>query len=493
MSRKTALAILIAASIFPFVTAIQVEHEFLGDDQLITLTYAKNIAAGRGFVFNTGDQVLGTTTPLFALVMAGLFFVFPSLPGTSLAVWLTAVCWGVLIWSFFIFRGAFKLTDRQAALIGAVIAVGGWVTYLGMEAYPFALLLVLSAGFAATGRPFTAGITAGLLFLTRGEGVLFFGLLWLAAWWAERSPHGEGALRLVRWAPARMGAGFSIPFAMWSVFAMLSFGNIFPNTLSAKVAQVESGLWKPFHHYLFSDWLAYWSVAPWLGSVGTVLFLALATVGLFLVLARRRALWFLPAWLVAYVAGYVILGVPGAYPWYRLPVEFVLLALVGLGLDGLMRIRRQPAVGGVVAATVLASMAWSTADKALHPTTTAKHRAYRMLSAELAELSTPGQWVAYHEVGYLGYYTELGVVDLVGLVTPDNAERVARLDFSSGFWETRPEYLIYLEGSKFIRPIIEHPQFRAEYASLLRREGFDGQALTVYRRHARPVAQLRSR
>src|SRR5438477_8755369 len=43
----------------------------LYDDGYITLRYAANIAEGRGFVYNVGEPVWGTTTPLLALVLSG--------------------------------------------------------------------------------------------------------------------------------------------------------------------------------------------------------------------------------------------------------------------------------------------------------------------------------------------------------------------------------------------------------------------------------------
>src|SRR6266496_4099807 len=36
------------------------------EDALITFRYAENLALGKGFVYNAGERVLGTTTPLFA-------------------------------------------------------------------------------------------------------------------------------------------------------------------------------------------------------------------------------------------------------------------------------------------------------------------------------------------------------------------------------------------------------------------------------------------
>ena len=72
MHRRVAVYILLFCSLVPIVAALRVDHRLIGDDPLITLTYAKNIAAGNGFVFNHGDPVLGTTAPLFALIVGGL-------------------------------------------------------------------------------------------------------------------------------------------------------------------------------------------------------------------------------------------------------------------------------------------------------------------------------------------------------------------------------------------------------------------------------------
>jgi hypothetical protein len=40
------------------------------EDALITFRYAENIAHGYGFVYNIGEKVLGTTTPLWTIVLA---------------------------------------------------------------------------------------------------------------------------------------------------------------------------------------------------------------------------------------------------------------------------------------------------------------------------------------------------------------------------------------------------------------------------------------
>lgn len=39
------------------------------DDSYITFRYARNILAGNGFVYNPGEHVLGTTTPLYTILL----------------------------------------------------------------------------------------------------------------------------------------------------------------------------------------------------------------------------------------------------------------------------------------------------------------------------------------------------------------------------------------------------------------------------------------
>jgi hypothetical protein len=74
------------------------------DDIYITLTFARNIAAGAGFVYNGGPPILGTTSPLLALLVAGVSWLLPGVSlltiATSISVttwiataWLLAACW----------------------------------------------------------------------------------------------------------------------------------------------------------------------------------------------------------------------------------------------------------------------------------------------------------------------------------------------------------------------------------------------------------------
>jgi hypothetical protein len=486
--RNPAIWVLVAASVLPLWTAFEVDHLLLDEDALITLTYAKNLARGSGFVYNHPPPVLGTTTPLFALVVALLSVVTLGGEPTFLAVLLSALCWAGLAWAVFLFRGAFGLDARQAVIVGLMLIASGWVAHLEMEAYLFALLLLVSAGLFFSGRRLLSGLACGALFLTRGEGALLFGILLVLAVVSDLKRRERGAHGPAKSAAVPLSLGFVLPVVLWSAFAQLSFGGVLPNTLAAKIAQGSTGLWRPFAVQLAQEWLPGWGRE--LGLAGVPFFnlgYVLAIAGLALVIARRSPLGVLVAWVVCYVAGYSLLGVPG-YPWYGLPVVFVLTVLAGVGLAELCslaaRVDRRGAVTAavVVVALVILRVAMPTVRAAVAEETSPRKHAYLELAGWFVEHAEPEAAIAYHEIGYLGYYTDNRIIDMMGLVTPEITPHVAAGDFSSGFWQFRAEYFVHLEGSGFQTAIVTDPRFSAGYRAVQRFPGFDGRPLTVYER-----------
>ena len=51
-------------------------HTF--EDAFITFRYAENVARGNGYVYNIGEHVYGSTTPLFTFLLAFWVLLFPS-------------------------------------------------------------------------------------------------------------------------------------------------------------------------------------------------------------------------------------------------------------------------------------------------------------------------------------------------------------------------------------------------------------------------------
>jgi hypothetical protein len=478
-----------AISVVPVWAALRTDHRLLGEDPLITLTFAKNLARGDGFVFNHPPPVLGTTSPLFAALVAGLDRLLPFGDPAALAVWLSAACWVAVLWLFLWFAGDLRLSGWQVLATAGAVTATGWVTRLDFEAYLFAALLVLAIALHARGRPMAAGVVVALLFLTRGEGLLLFGVLAVATVVSDlrgRTPRSAGP---VASPTARLAIGFGIPVLMWATYALPTFGGILPNTLAAKIAQGSSGLWQPFLGQLVAVWVPGWGRPLALASAPSLsLAWVLIAVGLIVLVRRAPPLLLLVAWTAAYVVGYTALGVAG-YPWYACPVYLTLAVLLGVGLGSVAqwlaaRVRPRVAavgLGAVCLVAVLLPLGVATARAGQPPSQ--RQVAYFEMARWFREHADTDASIAYHEVGYLGYYTDNRIVDLLGLVTPGLTEHVAAGDFAWGFWRERPDYLVYLEGSRFFEGILRDPAFQSSYRPVATLGGYDGKSLTIFQRN----------
>ena len=131
------------------------------DDAFITFRYARNILAGQGFVYNPGEAVLGTTTPLYTLLMAGLGALtggvqapFPLLALLVNALADAATC--LLLWNLGR-RLGFERAGVAAALAWAVapfsvtFAIGGLETSLYVALLTGALAAAVFANQTAWG------------------------------------------------------------------------------------------------------------------------------------------------------------------------------------------------------------------------------------------------------------------------------------------------------------------------------------------------------
>jgi len=307
-------------------------HTALNDDTYITLTYAKNLAAGRGFVYNHPPPTLGTTTPLLALLVSGLGVLIPSVESAVLAVFLTACCWAGIGWIFLLFRQSWKLRLWEVLIITLVLLSTGWIGFLGMEAYLFAFLLVLTLSLFYTERYFLAGFLGGILYLARGEGILVLGLMGLVQIFRLRRRN----LRVLRWndfkPPVILGLGGLLPLSLWGVYALSTFGQVVPNTLAAKQAQGQMATAIPFLRRLLREWLPSWGRVLSVGgmSFASVWWLFVG-LGIIHVWFRRRQWMIFLVWIAFYIIGYTALQV-SAYWWYQLPVHFVAQLLFALGL-----------------------------------------------------------------------------------------------------------------------------------------------------------------
>ncbi len=139
------------------------------DDAYITFRYARNIVDGLGFVYNLGEQILGTTTPLYTLLLALLSAMFGTGNLPTLAVLVNALADGVTCALLVPLGESLSGHKRVGIAAGALYAIAPFsVTFAigGMETSVYVLLLVATA-LLSLRRHTGWALTAALALLTR--------------------------------------------------------------------------------------------------------------------------------------------------------------------------------------------------------------------------------------------------------------------------------------------------------------------------------------
>jgi hypothetical protein len=145
------------------------------DDAFITFRYSRNLVAGQGLVYNLGEKILGTTTPLYAGAMAILGFLFGEhYPTYALIVnaLAGAVCTGL------IFLLVYHFTQRvaYAVWVAGLWVIAPWsVTFDigGMETGVHNAFMLGAWWAYLQNRPRWLGAMAALGVLTRPDALLW--------------------------------------------------------------------------------------------------------------------------------------------------------------------------------------------------------------------------------------------------------------------------------------------------------------------------------
>lgn len=428
-------------------------REYVTDDTYIHLQYAKNVATGHGFVFNPGERVYGSTSPLWVTLIAdGMALGFDGLL-VARVIGLAATLWSVVLFLQLVRRNLRMPELRALATI--TWAAHAWMirwSLSGMET-PLAVALVL-AGFVAFtegqtwgSRPVRTGALWSLAALTRPECV-FLLALW-GVFLVIDTDSRAGLRRLV--------FGLAPPaliYGGWLLFARLYFGTFWPNTLSAKAAGGTGA------EYVLD---VLWRQIKIVGATDAALGGALVGALIF----GGRGLWpkqwvaqrFLPwAWVFAVPLLYVMRGVP-VLSRYLVPLMPILAWLTWRAVERWWggdrpepRDRRGAAVLGVALAGLALVQNIAVYRSAVLPQVHTFSAGLRQSLVPLGRWfhdNTPPQTViAAPDIGALGYFADRRVVDLAGLVTPAMVpvlqrqtpeDAIANFGFASF---ARPDYLI---------------------------------------------------
>lgn len=455
--RDALLAAAMMAACLVYIAALATRQHITAqfDDAYITYRYAHNLVMGRGFVYNPGEAVLGTTAPLYGLLLALFHRLGVDLPAISQVL-------GTLGWmASALLCGVLPRRDghvERAASVALMATFPLLLQVLGMETNIVLALVLASFCLFLENHTSSAFLVAGLATWMRPDSGLVVVILFLVLCVRRRS------------LPWRQALICGLVLAPWLVYAQFTYGSFLPNSLWAKAGQGS----KPNlgGRELGSFAWGAWQRARELYALhhGYALIGVLALVGAVGAIWRRRPWLLIVLWGVAYLLTYTLLGVSTS-PWYYPPLwpGIALLAAEGMGvlhrwLKGIKLISwlSYPTTALLllfaIAPQVYAMRAFVL--RAPSPYVVG----YRRVGEWLRSSTPPGASVAMIEIGIIGYEADRTVVDTMGLVSPFMRGHLYSWEQTLAYalhkgW---PDYAVALSGTAW-DAIVNTDWFRAWY------------------------------
>ena len=425
------------------------------DDFYITLRYAANLAAGKGFVFNEGEKVLGTTTPLLAILSAACIKIGIS-PVWSLRLINALALFGAAIFCFLYFK------QKGNELIGYAAGLALFVFLLLKQLWgnevPLCFFCIMASLYFYEKEKWTASAIFQCFYaLTRMEGMLFYLLL-----------TGYLFLRKKRIMYGALIPGLLI-LAPWFIFSKSYFGDFFPNTLYAKARQgIRPDRWISFARGFFSTLKEFFlnknSITTSFFALGGLIFFP------------YKKYWMPLVWCVIHQGAYWYLGVPGSYRWYYYTLWLLYPFMMGAGIYGIARFLRgyllKPIPEKVLYSLFLALLLWRLwALPDMNIFNQERYNQSIMAINQIRQKVPKGNKILADEIGIFGYYLpEYLFLDPAGLIHRNMPkEAFYRYDYLAAMY--RPMIIInshYMKGDETLEKLNEPISFKSvgEGASL---------------------------
>ena len=453
------------------------------EDFLITFRFSHNAAHGLGLVYNAGERIHGFTSPLNVLLPALWQVLFPSADYHP-TLWFFSTC-GLMVMSLGIIALVWQQYQRNlqapvwlAVLIPVICLLQIKTTAFavnGQEAgflVGFLALALVGAVQGFSKHPLVSGLAwAGLLW-TRPDAPVYIAAVVVGGFLFNGQARREEVCGLAK--AVLIGA---VVYAPWFAWATWYYGSPIPHTAIAKAGVLEefwggiSG-WTQFPQAFlralrrafepiyaeaggWPGWLTWFSLCCGLYSA---VYWALPTSDR---LGRISSIGFL---FIGLYLGWM--GTTGiVYPWYFPPMGLLASIVLGRSL-GLLIMKAPRVVALLACAIIIGPSAWLFSASLFQ---------LRLQQREIEEgtRAQVGEWLRTHArpedsvflepIGYIGYYSQMRVIDYPGLVSP----LVVSLRHSGvkGFFALarviKPQWLVI--RTRDVTRVRGYPEFQRDY------------------------------
>jgi hypothetical protein len=404
------------------------------DDSWIHQVIARNLVEFHSFGFTPGVNSSGSSSTLWTLLLALNYAVVPHVSPVVFSLALNApmlIGCGVLLW-LMASRDSLPMPEKIAlAMLPGLSGNLIWLGFAGMEhiMFMFLSLIAILLWFREDKRARVAietGLVLGLLTITRPEGLGLCVLLFVLYRVCGRSS------RDVLYAAVIVATFFLPSLAMnlktsGSLLPMTARGRLYMYWGTATL-HVGRSSFRSLMLDTYKDVIARYFLHVGPGKIA-IAAVVLAIVGLVVVIRRvRTRTAVLCLWAVLdYTAYCVTLPEPGHGGRYQPYVLLLFPGLMAIGAIGLWRglialaARRVSwatcaEYGLVVAAAVVTAMSLSPWKSVMHDGTAHINATHRQMAAWLNEHYAPDTKIGAFDIGAIGYFANVQLVDLGGLV-----------------------------------------------------------------------------
>jgi hypothetical protein len=400
------------------------------DDSYISFQYAKNLASGNGLVFNPGERVEGFTNFLWIIVMTPIWWISGADP-ELFTRWVFGVTIGLALAGLALtetigrrlFLKAWLPTALAVLLVGFDDSIVAY-SILGLENHLLIVLMLIGV-WIATARPkhweVALGVSFALVGMTRPDGLLWAGTYFIANVVTLLPRFQDAEDRVPLRSLLRVGVSFVALFGVYFACRYAYYGYPVPNTFYLKVGATLAGVGRGLK-YLFAFVTDRYGV-PVLALGGLLLW---------------RAAW--ARWLLLHAllhAAYVVYVGGDFYPGNRF--LFVLVPTLALLIGGVFRHflpressshkrqRRPSLLIPVSAAAACVAVRLGTIEHGAYPNevrtwvnTVDNNVRYMQW---LDTVRRPGGSLVLGDIGAAGFFANLRVLDVYGIVDPKVAHK----------------------------------------------------------------------
>ncbi len=389
------------------------------DDAYITYRYALQVLGGNGLVYNIGEAVLGTTTPLWALILALLHFL-------GFDIEAAAVFGGSLASLLLVLLFMTRVSSQNSVIVKAIWMVFialyypiSVVTFSGMETSLYSLVVGVGLYQLASERPMLGALCGVLATLLRPDGFLVVVV---------------GVINFLFHNVKAAGKCLALYLTLLLPILLLchsTYGSVLPHSIEAKRILYPAPLLKNiFYFFEALSQTPIDAIVMCFGIAGLIFAGSISRL-------RVYALWG-----GFYSIGIVVSGVKPIFFWYFGPLWLLFLTI---GIEGLVvraiskgafeRIPKRILLA--ITAGVFVAMSLDTFSRAsgLDEVET-RENGYREIVSEYGPMIPVGDRVLVGETGILGFgLLQANIIDSSGINSPRVSQLLRALRSEIGPYE----------------------------------------------------------